>query len=279
MTAGASEGLAAASRDSLDAVQRRFDVRAAGLDDAGVATLASELAAVAELLTGEVVLRKHLADRTDDPAPKLALVDRLFGGKIAAPTLDVLRAAVEQRWSSSRDLVEALAGLARGGVLVGAERAGRIDDVEDELFRFGRTLDANPRLARLLSDRTAPAAGRIGLLDDVLGGRANSFTTALLQQEVRLVRGDLTDAVPKLAEFAAARRGESVAHVVAAAPLTDDQLRRLENVLSRIYRRTISVQLEIDPEILGGLRITVGDEVVDGTVLSRLNDASAQLPH
>ncbi|CAM2876861.1 F0F1 ATP synthase subunit delta [Skermania piniformis] len=273
------ESLKAASREAAIAVQDVFETQVAGLADAGVATLSDELAAVTDLLGREVTLRRVLAARSDDPAAKQAMLDRLFAGKIGEPALSVLRGAAEQRWSASRDMVGTLAQQARIGVLIQAERADQLDDVEDELFRVGRVLDAYPRLAALLGDRKRPTAGRLGLLDDVFAGRVSRYTTSLLQQEVRRSAGDITGAVAALADLAAARRSQSVAHVVAAAPLVGDQQRRLESVLSRIYGRTITVQLEIDPDVLGGLRITVGDEVVDGTIASRLADASAHLPH
>nr|HQV20259.1 F0F1 ATP synthase subunit delta [Gordonia sp. (in: high G+C Gram-positive bacteria)] len=81
-----------------------------------------------------------------------------------------------------------------------------------------------------------------------------------------------------LAELAAARRGESVAHVVSAAPLTDSQIQRLRGVLGNIYGRTISVQTEVNPEILGGLRIAVGDEVIEADIATRLATAAQTLP-
>ena len=82
----------------------------------------------------------------------------------------------------------------------------------------------------------------------------------------------------RLAEVAVARRGEVVAHVSAAAELSDAQHTRLTEVLSRIYGHPVTVQMQIDPELLGGLAISVGDEVIDGTLSSRLAAAQTQLP-
>ena len=149
------------------------------------------------------------------------MVDNLLSGKASGPMMEVSKTAVAEKWSVTRDLAEAFERLGRLAVLVGAERADQIENVEDELFRFGRTLDANPRLASLLSQVERPVEGRIGLLDNVLGGKPTSFTTDLLRQTVRLLNGrNIVDVVPELAELAAERRGESVAHVVAAAPLS-----------------------------------------------------------
>lgn len=279
----------AASRESLLLAEDKFKELALGMDSAGLSAFADELASLTRLLGREVGLRKHLAERSgasaatgndaEDSASKHAVIDSLFGGKVGAPTLELLKVTASQRWSVSRDLAEALDRFARLAVLIDAERAGQIEEVEDELFRFGRTLDANPQLASLLADANTPVEGRIGLLDRVIGGKAGARTVRLLDQVVRRPQSTHFAAiVAELAELAAARRGESVAHVTAAAPLSGDQASRLATVLSRIYGRTISVQIDIDPEVLGGLQIAVGDEVIDGTIASRLAAAASQLP-
>ncbi|MFN3008554.1 F0F1 ATP synthase subunit B/delta [Mycolicibacterium wolinskyi] len=277
----ATSRLRAASRESLAVLVGKFDEIAGGLDANGLTTLADELASVANLLLSESVLNKHLAEPADDAAPKVRLLERLLNGKVGAPALDVLRTAVSQRWSTESNLVDAIEHTARLALLKRAETAGEVDEVEDQLFRFGRVLDAEPRLSALLSDYTTPADGRVALLDKVLtgGSGVNGTAAALLTQTVRLLRGERADeAVIDLAELAVARRGEVVAHVTAAAELSDAQRTRLTEVLSRIYGHPVSVQLHVDPEVLGGLSITVGDEVIDGSISSRLAAAQTRLP-
>ncbi|MCW2558231.1 MAG: synthase subunit delta, partial [Mycobacterium sp.] len=236
---------------------------------------------VVTLLVAEPSLNKHLAEPTDDPAPKVRLIEALLSGKVGQPTLDILKTAVSQRWSTETDLIDAVEHTARVALLKRAENAGEIDDVEEQLFRFGRLLDAEPRLAALLSDYTAPADGRIALLDKILDGDSSSNDTAaaLLRQTIGQLRGERADeAVIDLAELAVARRGEIVAHVSAPAELSDAQRNRLTEVLTRIYGHPVSVQLDVDPDVLGGLSIAVGDEVIDGSIASRLSAAETQLP-
>ena len=116
------------------------------------------------------------------------------------------------------------------------------------------------------------------VLQSATGG-VNRITAALLAQTVDLLRGQPAEqAVLSLAEVAVARRGEVVAQVTAAAELSDAQRGRLTDVLSRIYGHPVTVQLQIDPESLGGLSIAVGDELIDGSLSSRLAAAEAQLP-
>ena len=133
----------------------------------------------------------------------------------------------------------------------------------------------------MLSDYSAPAEGRIKLVRDVLdsGSGVDATTVQLLSQAVELLRGERADeAVLDLAELAVAHRGEVVAHVSAAADLSDAQRTRLTEVLTRIYGHPVSLQLHINPELLGGLNIAVGDEVIDGTLSSKLAAADTKLP-
>lgn len=271
--------LRATSRDSLDAVVAQFDELTSDVDADGLSTVASDLTSFAKLLRSEAVLTKHFSEPADEGDGKAGLAETLLSGKISDTALEIVKAAVSQRWSSDSDLTFAVRHVARLALLVRAERNNETSEVEDELFRFGRVLDSESQLNSLLSDHTTPAEGRIGLLDGVLGDNANSTTEALLNQTIELLAGERADEVVRdLAELAVARRGEVVAHVTAAADLGDGQRTRLTEVLTRIYGHPVSLQLHLDPDVLGGLKIAVGEEVIDGSLSSRLAAAETQLP-
>jgi F-type H+-transporting ATPase subunit delta len=277
----ATARLRAASRESLAALVDKFDQLTADLAADQLSSVADDLASVTSLLARESVLTRHLADPADDPTPKLNLLETLLEGKVGDTSLEVLKAAVSGRWSSDANLVDAVEHVARLALLVRAEREQVAGDVEEQLFRFSRVLDAQPGLATLLGDYSTPAAGRIKLLRDVLGSGSgvNATTVQLLSQTIELLRGERADeAVLELAELAVARRGEVVAHVSAAADLSDAQRTRLTEVLTRIYGHPVSLQLHIHPQLLGGLNIAVGDEVIDGTLSSKLAAADTKLP-
>lgn len=271
-----------ASRRSLAELTTRFGEIAEHVYDNTLTSLADDLVAVAKLLTREIVVTRYLTVRAEDRMPRVRLIERLIAGKVGELSLEVLRSAVSKRWSASSDLIDAVEHVARLALLMRAERAGQLDEVEHQLFWFSRVLDAEPRLATLLGDHTVPAEGRVQLLRNVLGRageNVNPLAAALLAQTVELLRGEPAEnAVLGLAEVAVARHGEIVAHVGAAAELSDTQHTRLTEVLTRIYGHPVTVQMQIDPELLGGLVISVGDEVIDGTLASRLAAAQAQLP-
>jgi F-type H+-transporting ATPase subunit delta len=270
------------SRVALTSLSERFSTLAKDLDNKGLSALSGELVAVAQMLDREIVVTRYLTVPAEDGTPRARLIERLLAGKVGDPTLDVLRAAVSERWSANSDLIDALEHVSRQALLEVAEREDKVDDVEEQLFRFSRILDTQPRLAILLGDYAVPVEGRVELLRKVLdsaSARVNPIVAALLTQTVELLRGQpAEEAIQFLAEVAVARRGEVVAQVSAAAELSDAQRTRLTEVLSRIYGHPVAVQLQIDSELLGGLLIAVADEVIDGSLASRLTAAEAQLP-
>ena len=220
----ATAKLRAASRDSVLNMVERFDEVVADLESDAFTGLANDLASAAKLLRTEAVLARHLADPSSDSAAKVQLAERLLSGKVSDAALDILKTAVSQRWSSTADLIYGVQHIARLALLVRAEREGQIEDVEDQLFRFSRILDSEPQLITLLSDYTSPLDGRISLLNNVLHRRASKNTADLLRQSIELLHGERADdAVRDLANLAVSRRGEVVAHVRAAAELTDAQ--------------------------------------------------------
>ncbi|UMB71073.1 F0F1 ATP synthase subunit B/delta [Mycobacterium paraterrae] len=271
-----------ASRLALTSLLDKFDELADGLDDDGLSTLADDLTSIAVLLNRETVVTRYLTQPSEDATPRVRLIERLVSDKVSQPALDVTKTAVSQRWSAEGDLVDAIEMAGRQALLIRADKAGQLDEVEEQLFRFSRILDTQPRLAILLGDYETPADARVQLLRNVLGtagAGVNEITTDLLAKTVQLLRGrPAEEAVQELAKVAVARRGEIVAQVSAAAELSDAQHTRLTEVLSRIYGHPVTAQISTDPELLGGLAISVGDEIIDGTLSSRLAAAQTQLP-
>ncbi|WP_028937319.1 F0F1 ATP synthase subunit delta [Pseudonocardia spinosispora] len=277
--------LQAASRESLAEAETRLDSRVDAASVTELQTLGEQLFSVMRLLLGEPTLRRHLADSSVPAANRSQLADQLLNGQVGRAALDTVSDLVSGRWSRPSDLVEAVEVLARRATLGVAEKDGSLDDVEDELFRFGRILDREPKLTGLLVDPGNPADGRVALLDQVLGGttegqsKVSPVTRALLEQTVRTPRGRSLDlAAEELAELAAARRDRYVAHVGTPVALTSQQEQQLTDSLSRLYGRRMSLQIELDPTLLGGLLVRVGGEVIDGSVSSRLRAAKRSLP-
>ncbi|MFE1441320.1 F0F1 ATP synthase subunit delta [Streptomyces sp. NPDC058739] len=267
---GASREALAAARERLDALTDSTSVDATRLAD--------ELAAVTALLDREVSLRRVLTDPAQSGEAKAELAQRLLGGQVGGETVDLLAGMVRSRWSQSRDLVDALEELADTADLTAAQRAGALDDVEDELFRFGRIVSSSTELRAALTDRKATTAAKGELLRSLLGGRAKATTERLVTRLVTVPRGrSLESGLESLSKLAAERRGRMVAVVTSAVPLSDGQKQRLGAALAKLYGRTMHLNLDVDPEVLGGMRVQVGDEVINGSVADRIDDAARRL--
>jgi F-type H+-transporting ATPase subunit delta len=267
----------AASREALVAVRERSDAVSQESADT-LLTIARELHSVADLLVDQPRLRRSLADGSTDPDGRASLLGRLLTGRISQPALDIAQTAVRQRWSSPWDLTDGLTLAGDDAVFAAAERAGTLDEVEDELFRFGRVLAGQSDLAALLDDQSVAAERRLGLLRSIIDGKVQRTTQELLEQAVASARSrSIEIAIDHLLGEASRLRSRSVALVLTAVPLTDQQESRLANALTSIYGRQISVRTALDPSVRGGLLIRVGDEVIDGSVATRFAQARAAL--
>lgn len=269
----------AGSRDAALEVSRELDSVAGDKSADELIALADEIASLVAFLNANPVLRKKISDPADNGAGKDALLGKLFEGKVSATALQLLRTAGRGNWTSSADFITGVSRLSSVAVLTAAEKDGAGEQVEDELFRAERILAGQPELGSLLGDTSRPAAQRAELVDSIFGSKASRYTTALLRNTALTIAGQAYDlAVDQLVELSAARRDEAVARVIAASSVSAEQEQRLKAVLARVYGRPISVQVEIRPEVLGGLQVIVGDEVIRGDVASRLDKAREALP-
>ncbi|WP_030420955.1 F0F1 ATP synthase subunit delta [Streptomyces sp. SCSIO 75703] len=266
-----------ASREALTAARERLD---ALTDSTSVdaAALAEELAAVTALLQREVGLRRVLTDPAQAGEAKATLVQRLLGGQVGGTTADLVSGMVRSRWSQPRDLVDALEELANTADLTAAQRAGALDGVEDELFRFGRIVASDTGLRAALTDQSATTAAKTELLRSLLGGRAHAVTVRLVTRLVTAPRGRSLEAgLESLGKLAADRRNRLVAVVTSAVPLSDGQKQRLGAALAKLYGRPMHLNLDVDPGVVGGIRVQVGDEVINGSLADRLDDAARRM--
>lgn len=133
-------------------------------------------------------LRRVLTDPAQAGEAKAELAQRLLGSQVGGQTVDLVSGLVRSRWSQSRDLVDALELLAALADLTAAQKAGTLDSVEDELFRFGRIVSSNTGLRAALTDRKATVSAKGELLRSLLGGRAAPTTERLVTRLVAAPR-------------------------------------------------------------------------------------------
>lgn len=264
----------AASRETYAAAAEKLDGIARTGDEAGLATVGDELLAVAGLLGREPRLRRALADPARAGKQRAELLDGLIASSLGADTRALLRIAAGGRWSSSAELLDGVELLGVNALLAGAESAGDLSEVEDELFRFGQVIDGSPQLAAAVGDPTVDPTQRGQLLDTLLSGKAKPITVRLAKLALAGFGGrTFIGALTRLVELAAARRDRQVAYVTTAAPLAEVDEQRLGARLAQMYGRQMDVKVTVDPAVLGGVRVLVGSDLYDGTMLRRLNDA------
>ena len=152
-----------------------------------------------------------------------------------------------------------------------ARAEGTIDEVEDELFRFARALDASDELREALTDPHIPASRRQQIVEDLLGPRATPVTTSLVSMVVGIGRGrDLPTIIDALVKKSAESHDLAVAEVRSTVELSEEQQQRLAQAIHTATGKRVEVKVIIDPTILGGVVTTIGDTVIDGSVRTRL---------
>lgn len=260
------------SRVSAAAVQDTFQSVLDGQVDRS--RLAEDLFGITATLDGNIALRRAVGDPAREGGPKAALVERLFTGKVSPEALVVAKKAAGERWSEERDLTDTLESLAVAAVVAAAEKDGTADQMEDELFRFERIVAGNPALRDALVNRNVDPQGKAELVGRLLQGKVTAETARLARQSVLAPRGRKFDRTLELyLALAAKRREQLTAVVTAAVPLDETQRHRLAAALQGIYGKQVQLQLVIDERVVGGIRVQIGDEVVDGTILRKLEGA------
>ncbi|WP_244328320.1 F0F1 ATP synthase subunit delta [Yimella sp. cx-51] len=258
-----------ASRSALAHVRAELGRRLTEGADAAVTS--RELFAALDLLDSNASLRRALTDPTHDASSRAGLVDKLFGGKVSEPVQALLRELFAQRWTKDRDASDAVEEAAVSAAFAAGDRRGRLDAVEEQLFRFERTVAGDAELRDVFMDRQRSGADKSGLVKTLLEGKAEPETVFLAERAAEHPRGRRYEKVlDEYLRVAASVRQQLTALVTVATPLAPEQRERLTRALNDLYGRQVMTNVVVDPSVVGGVRVQVGDEVIDGTILSRL---------
>ncbi|MFE4834177.1 F0F1 ATP synthase subunit delta [Arthrobacter sp. NPDC056691] len=247
--------------------------------------LAKELFGILGAVDSSAGLRRALTDPSRSGEEKSALIKQLFGGKASAEAVDIAAGLASSRWASARDIGDALETLAATVVIAVAENKSAVsasgitglEELENDLFSFNQAVAANHDVQRALSEPQASAAAKTVLAERLVPS-ASEEAKVLVGQAVTQPRGiKATRLVSRFAELAAKRQQRWIATVSVTRPLTEAQANRLQQGLNSLYGRELKVNVKADPTLIGGIRVQVGDEVLDASVFTRLNDLQRQL--
>ena len=244
------------------------------LDDSQVSdSFATEMFAVVDALEASPTLRRAVTDPGTPEGARRALVHGLLDGKVDKAVVDLVAEAATLRWAGGRTFAAALERQAVRAQLVVADHRGELDDTEDQLFRFARLVESNPELRNMLGDRAIELSKRQELVEGLLRGRTNDSTNVLAKRAVAARERTFGHTIEGYVTLAAAQKNRALATVRVAKPLSSDQRNRLRTALSKQIGREVAIQEVIDPDVLGGVRVEIGDDVFEGTVSDRLEAA------
>ncbi|GHD43190.1 F0F1 ATP synthase subunit delta [Mycetocola manganoxydans] len=246
----------------------------AGLPSVDLAS-AQGLFGAAATIAGSMQLRSLLTDSGRSVEEKSRMVTSLFGSRLSESALHLVIAAVSARWSSQDDLV---AGIEQLALRAAAASAPADVDVAGELFAFGSVIQSDSELEFALGSRAGAKEAKVALVERLLRGRASDQTILIVEHFVRTPGSrNIGESIDYARSVAADQSGFAVATVQSAHELTAAQVERLERALSGKYDRAVRVNQVINPDVIGGFRIQVDNDVIDGSVASRINDLRLQL--
>ncbi len=230
---------------------------------------ARELFAAARVVGDSPQLSGALADPAAPVTARERVVTDVFGSSLSQTAISLLGAAVRQRWSSDGDLVDGIEELA----VRAAALADPAADIEHELFGVAQTIAGNPQLELALGSRLGEAAAKGELAQRLFGAVASPATTLIVaslvqQPRERRVRTLLSIAMRTVAD----QRGRTVATVTTATALSAAQSARLTAALAARYGRDVALNTVIDDTLVGGLRVQIADDIIDGSISGRLTE-------
>lgn len=242
--------------------------------------LSEELFAALGVLDSNAGLRRALTDPARGAQDKAGIVAQLLRGKISADAEATVADLASSRWSSARDIGDALETLAATTAIAVAERldgTAGLERLEEDLFAFIRVVGSSHDLQRALDDAQATVEAKSALALKLVP-TAGAASALLIRQAVVSPRGLKPVAlVERFVELVAKRQERWIAQVSVTRELTDEQFTRLQAGLNNLYGRELNINVTIDPALVGGIRVKVGDEVVDATIATRVSDLRRRL--
>jgi F-type H+-transporting ATPase subunit delta len=236
---------------------------------------ADELFSAGRIIGSSAQLEAMLSDTTTGLDEKRAILAAVFGAGLSQSTLTLLVTVVTQRWSSTDDL---LAGIEELGLRAAAASAPENVNIDAELFAFGNAVSSDPELELAVSSKLGSTESKVALIDVLLAKKVSAQTLSIVRHLMQQPRGRrIGELLRTAASIVADQAGLAVAVITSARPIPAEQLARLQKGLAARFGRALKFNLHVDPALIGGLRVQVGDRVIDDSVASKLKELRLQL--
>ena len=165
--------------------------------------------------------------------------------------------------TTSKEYAEALFELAAGENV--------LEETSDGLVTVISALRQTPEYRSLLASAAIGKADRLKALDDAFAGKVPKVLMGVLRMMVsRGHVGALDNMVREYEELSREYRGESTARVLSAVPLKESEAMAIRQELEKRVGHTVIVQCEVDPSLIGGVRVEVDGRVIDGSIRNKL---------
>lgn len=236
--------------------------------------IGNELFTITKVLDDSIQLERALTDPSRPVADKVAVLKELLGDNAHPMTMEIMTDLVSRRWSRARDIANAVEDFGVDAMMYYADATDATLQVSIELSELHSALLNLPVVRAKLYDYQATSEARVELFREVFSGKTLNKVTMRLAEHAtcNLRRRRYLETIQWLINKFSRHMGESMVTVTTATPLKKEQIKRLVEVYSAKVGRQVHINSVVDPTVLGGMRIQVGDEVTDNTVVAQLQN-------
>lgn len=236
--------------------------------------IGNELFTITKVLDDSIQLERALTDPSRPVADKVAVLKELLGDNAHPMTMEIMTDLVSRRWSRARDIANAVEDFGVDAMMYYADATDATLQVSIELSELHSALLNLPVVRAKLYDYQATSEARVKLFRKVFSGKTLNKVTMRLAEHAtcNLRRRRYLETIQWLINKFSRHMGESMVTVTTATPLKKEQIKRLVEVYSAKVGRQVHINSVVDPTVLGGMRIQVGDEVTDNTVVAQLQN-------
>ena len=236
--------------------------------------IGNELFTITKVLDDSIQLERALTDPSRPVADKVAVLKELLGDNAHPMTMEIMTDLVSRRWSRARDIANAVEDFGVDAMMYYADATDATLQVSIELSELHSALLNLPVVRAKLYDYQATSEARVKLFREVFSGKTLNKVTMRLAEHAtcNLRRRRYLETIQWLINKFSRHMGESMVTVTTATPLKKEQIKRLVEVYSAKVGRQVHINSVVDPTVLGGMRIQVGDEVTDNTVVAQLQN-------
>lgn len=236
--------------------------------------IGNELFVITSLLDGNVRIERALTDVPRPLEDKVAVLNTLLGDQVHPMTMEIMTEVVKRRWSRAADIANAVEDFGVDAMMYYADATDSTLQVSIELAELHSALLNTPVVRAKLYDETVPSEARVKFFHELFDGKGLNKVTMRLAEHAteNLRRRRYLETIQWLINKLSRHMGESMVIVTTATPLKQEQIDKLIAVYSKKIGRAVHINSVVDPSVLGGMRVQVGDEVTDNTVVAQLEN-------